>query len=80
MPEASGLPTGHPPLEDEPVDAAVSGSELVFDGRVWGVRRDRFGYNGSAITREYVDHPGAVAVLAIAHIDPAGSRVGSRGR
>jgi len=65
MPEASGLSAGHPPLQDEPVIADVSGSELVFDGRVWGVRRDRFGYNGSAIIREYVDHPGAVAVLAL---------------
>ena len=65
MPNHPGAPAGHPPLEDEPVDADVSGSEVVFDGKVWGVRRDRFGYNGSAITREYVDHPGAVAVLAL---------------
>jgi ADP-ribose pyrophosphatase len=65
MPRDSGEPAGHPPLEDEPAFAEVSGSHLAFDGKVWGVRRDHFGYNGSAIIREYVDHPGAVAVLAI---------------
>lgn len=65
MPKPTGEPAGHPPLEDEPAFATVSGSELAFAGKVWGVRRDQFGYNGSAIIREYVDHPGAVAVLAI---------------
>jgi ADP-ribose pyrophosphatase len=29
------------------------------------VRRDRFVYNDVTITREYLDHPGAVAVLAL---------------
>lgn len=52
-------------LEDEAAFAEVTGTELVFDGRVWGVRRDHFGYNGSAIVREYTDHPGAVAILAL---------------
>ena len=53
------------PLADEPAFAAVSDSAIVFDGKVWGVRRDTFGYNGSRIMREYLDHPGAVAILAL---------------
>ena len=32
---------------------------------VWDVRRDTFDFNGHSITREYVDHTGAVGVLAI---------------
>ena len=53
------------PLADEPAFAAVSDSAIVFDGKVWDVRRDTFGYNGSRINREYLDHPGAVAILAL---------------
>ena len=64
MPEA-GDPAGSVPLEDEPEFAAVSGTAIVFDGKVWDIRRDTFGFNGSAIVREYVDHPGAVAILAL---------------
>jgi len=45
--------------------AAVTSSERVFEGRVWDIRRDEFAFAGHTITREYVDHPGAVAVLAI---------------
>lgn len=52
-------------LEDEPQFADVTSSEIAFDGKVWDIRRDIFGYNGNAIVREYVDHTGAVAVLAL---------------
>jgi 8-oxo-dGTP pyrophosphatase MutT (NUDIX family) len=52
-------------IEDEPEFADVTDSKLVFDGTVWGVRRDTFGYNGDSIVREYIDHTGAVAVLAL---------------
>lgn len=53
------------PIEDELEFARVSGSDLVFEGKVWNVRRDRFGYNDASIVREYVDHTGAVAILAL---------------
>ena len=53
------------PLEDEPTKVEVRSSELVFDGMVWGVRRDVFDYHGEDITREYMDHTGAVAVFAM---------------
>ena len=53
------------PLADDPVAVPVLSSELVFAGKVWDVRRDRFEYPGGQITREYVAHTGAVAVLAL---------------
>jgi ADP-ribose pyrophosphatase len=53
------------PLEDQPTEVEVRSSELVFDGMVWGVRRDVFDYHGEDITREYMDHTGAVAVFAM---------------
>lgn len=52
------------PLSDESFRAPVSASEVVFDGTVWDVRRDRFDLDGVELVREYQDHPGAVAVLA----------------
>jgi len=52
-------------LEDRREPAAVLGSDVVYEGRVWAVRRDRFAYGDGSITREYVDHPGAVAILAV---------------
>ena len=52
-------------LRDDAVAPEVLASDVVFDGRVWDVRRDRFKLEGDEITREYVDHTGAVAVLAL---------------
>jgi len=52
-------------LADEPVELPLHASERVFAGRVWDVRRDSFELGGRSIVREYVDHPGAVAVLAL---------------
>ena len=53
------------PLVDEPLNPQIVSTELDFAGRVWDVRRDVFEYNGHELTRDYVDHPGAVAVLAL---------------
>ena len=52
-------------LQDEPFEPSIISSTLAFEGRVWDIRRDAFDYNGHEITRDYVDHPGAVAILAI---------------
>lgn len=44
----------------------VTASEVVFAGRVWDVRSDTVELaEGSTVVREYVAHPGAVAVLAL---------------
>lgn len=53
------------PLRDEAADVTVTDSAVVYHGRVWDVRRDEVDYNGETIVREYVDHTGAVAVLAL---------------
>ncbi|GGI48530.1 ADP-ribose pyrophosphatase [Agromyces flavus] len=52
---------------DEYVELPVAERETVFEGRIWDVRRDTLGYGdeGASIVREYVDHPGAVAVVAL---------------
>ncbi|HEX3680715.1 MAG TPA: NUDIX domain-containing protein, partial [Galbitalea sp.] len=52
-------------LVDEPFSPPIVSSELDFAGRVWDVRRDVFEYNDHELTRDYVDHPGAVAVLVL---------------
>jgi len=52
-------------LSDDPYEATVTSSEVVFEGAVWDVRRDVLDYDGTSITREYVAHTGAVAVLAV---------------
>lgn len=65
MPEAAAAAALAEPLVDEPVRATVLSSEVVFRGKVWNIRRDVFAYNDSELTREYVDHTGAVAVLAL---------------
>jgi ADP-ribose pyrophosphatase len=51
--------TSHPVIE----------SRLVFDGLIFGVRRDRVDLGaGGIVTRDYIEHPGAVAVLALQEI------------
>ncbi len=52
-------------LADERVDLPVVSSELVFAGKVWDIRRETFLYNGEEIVREFMDHTGAVAILAM---------------
>ncbi|WP_427846481.1 NUDIX domain-containing protein [Cryobacterium arcticum] len=53
------------PIEDEPASTPLNSSALRMEGYVWDVRQDAFDYNGSEIVRDYIDHPGAVAVLAL---------------
>lgn len=52
-------------LSDEPYRPEIVSSDTVYSGAVWNIRRDEFRYNDATITREYVDHTGAVAVLAL---------------
>jgi 8-oxo-dGDP phosphatase len=51
-------------IRDESATPPVTGSEVVFHGAVWDIRRDHVDYNGSDMVREYVAHTGAVAVYA----------------
>jgi 8-oxo-dGTP pyrophosphatase MutT (NUDIX family) len=53
-------------LADEPDPRLVVESELLLQGRVWVLRRDTVELgDGQTVVRDYVAHPGAVAVLAI---------------
>jgi len=45
-------------------------TELVFEGMVWDVRRDVINLGAAGeVTREYVDHPGAVSIVALRGVD-----------
>ena len=47
------------------VDAEILDSDLVYAGRVWDVRSDTVRYGDGEIVRQYVDHPGAAAIVAV---------------
>ena len=52
-------------VSDEPSPRRLLSSEKVYEGRIWDVVSDSFQLNddGDALTRDYIAHPGAVAVL-----------------
>lgn len=52
-------------LYDAPAPVTILESELLVRGAVWDVRRDRFEFGGGVLVRDYIDHTGAVAVLAL---------------
>jgi len=52
-------------LQDDLVDLPISESDVVFDGKVWNIRREKFTLGEGEITREFMDHTGAVAILAL---------------
>ncbi|MFT4157861.1 MAG: NUDIX hydrolase [Microbacterium sp.] len=52
-------------LRDEAFEPEVLQSDLVYSGRVWDVRSDRVAYGDGEIIRQYVNHTGAVAIVAI---------------
>ena len=51
--------------KDEPASLDVSRRDVVFTGKIWNVVSEDFDYNGTKLTREFVAHPGAVAVIAL---------------
>ena len=51
--------------KDQPYLPPITATEVVFDGRIWDVVRESFEYGETQLVREFVAHPGAVAVLAI---------------
>lgn len=55
------------PISDDTglADAAVRNKKVAFAGKIWNVVAKTFEFQGEELTREYIDHPGAVAVLAI---------------
>jgi 8-oxo-dGDP phosphatase len=53
------------PLIDHRDPAPIVEASKVFEGRVWDVNRETVTFHGGTMTRDYVAHSGAVAVLAI---------------
>ena len=53
------------PLSDVSDPAPVISSERVYQGRVWDIYSDTVQFAGGEMTRDYMKHSGAVAVLAI---------------
>jgi 8-oxo-dGDP phosphatase len=49
---------------DQKVEIPALERKLLHKGMVWDLVADRFEFNGEQLTREYVAHTGAVAVLA----------------
>jgi len=54
-----------PPIADAPASLPVRSSDRVYEGRVWDLKRDVVELGDRDLIREYIDHPGAVAVLAL---------------
>ncbi|WP_243226122.1 NUDIX hydrolase [Microbacterium sp. CIAB417] len=52
-------------LRDERFDPEILASELAFRGAVWDIRDDRLRYGDGELRRQYVDHPGAAAIVAM---------------
>jgi 8-oxo-dGTP pyrophosphatase MutT (NUDIX family) len=52
-------------VSDAPSPRRLLSTEKVYQGRIWDVVSDTFqlSESGDALTRDYIDHPGAVAVL-----------------
>lgn len=50
---------------DQPVEIAAIEHRTIHKGMVWDLVADTFEFNGEVLTREYIKHTGAVAVLTI---------------
>lgn len=50
--------------KDQRASLSVSKRDVVFKGKIWDIIRETFDYNGTSLVREFVAHPGAVAVIA----------------
>lgn len=56
-------------LADRLETCPVLDTEVVFEGMVWDVRRDTVDLgDGGRVRREYVDHPGAVSIVALREV------------
>lgn len=51
--------------KDQNASLGVSERDVVFKGKIWDVVSETFSYNDLQLTREFVAHPGAVAIIAL---------------
>ena len=54
-------------ISDRLVSNPIVDRKTVFSGMVWDVRHDAFELNGETVERDYIVHPGAVAIIALNH-------------
>jgi len=66
MPDGGRATGGDEPLRDRLHRLPVRSSERTFHGHVWDVRTEEVDLGeGGVVTRDFVDHTGAVAILAL---------------
>jgi 8-oxo-dGTP pyrophosphatase MutT (NUDIX family) len=58
-------------LQDEPVQVEIVSTQTVYRGNVWNIDKDQFRLGAHSISREYMSHTGAVAILALDESDRA---------
>ena len=65
MPGIPETPQAARQVSDAPSPRRLLSTEKVYEGRIWDVVSDSFQLSdtGEALTRDYIEHPGAVAVL-----------------
>ncbi|MDQ0634586.1 8-oxo-dGTP pyrophosphatase MutT (NUDIX family) [Arthrobacter pascens] len=65
MPGIPETPHAARQVSDTPSPRRLLSTEKVYEGRIWDVVSDSFQLQdtGDALTRDYIEHPGAVAVL-----------------
>ena len=65
MPGMSETPNAARQVSDEPSPRRLLSSHKVYEGRIWDVVSDSFqlSEDGDPLVRDYIDHPGAVAIL-----------------
>jgi 8-oxo-dGTP pyrophosphatase MutT (NUDIX family) len=51
--------------KDSSVELPAQKVELAFKGRVWDVVTEHFEFEGATLARDFIRHPGAVAVIAL---------------
>lgn len=52
-------------LRDSAEHPEIVSTETVYNGAVWDVAKETFHYGEGELTRDYVNHPGASAVVAV---------------
>lgn len=57
----------HLPIQDTDRTVTLQEQETVYSGAIWDISRDTFTMNDGEqpLTREYIQHPGAVAIVAV---------------
>jgi ADP-ribose pyrophosphatase len=52
-------------ISDRLVNNKIVDRKTVFSGMVWDIRHDAFELNNETVERDYMVHPGAVAIIAL---------------